>query len=178
MNATLHRCSPDDRELTKQWLVRQYDFEPNEVEQWLDDYNFDWPLSVKAIDDNHEVVGLLNMSHYGIDEECEQITAQHPHLVSRLNAMRYVAVFSFIVRDDYRGTRLNYEMMMDIWEPLQAYDFLFIPVMHHLKTHTYWQRWGAVEFYRDDFIVLYMLPFSQRAKLEARKLHPQGGQHQ
>ena len=80
--------------------------------------------------------------------------------MDRLNRQRYTAVFSFIVREDYRGTRLNYDMLMEIMPELKAgYDFLFIPVMHSLKTHAYWKRWGAREFYRDTDCVYYMLPF-------------------
>lgn len=29
--------------------------------------------------------------------------------------------------------------------------------LHHLKTHQYWQRWGAKEFYRDEDCVDYKL---------------------
>ena len=32
-----------------------------------------------------------------------------------------------------------------------------IPVLHRLKTHQYWQRWGATEFYRDAECVCYKL---------------------
>ena len=41
------------------------------------------------------------------------------------------------------------------------YDFIFIPVLHRLKTHTYWQRWGATEFYRDSDCVYYQLKMAQ-----------------
>ena len=37
------------------------------------------------------------------------------------------------------------------------FDFIFIPVLHRLKTHQYWQRWGAKEFYRDEDCVCYKL---------------------
>ena len=47
---------------------------------------------------------------------------------------------------------------------LQQFDFVFIPVMHRLKTHLYWQRWGAREFFRDNFSIYYMLPLSPQAK--------------
>lgn len=59
---------------------------------------------------------------------------------------------------EYRGTRLNYDMLMSIMPELRSrYDFIFIPVMHRLKTHAYWQRWGATEFYRDSECVYYLL---------------------
>lgn len=32
-----------------------------------------------------------------------------------------------------------------------------IIVLHRLKTHQYWQRWGATEFYRDAECVCYKL---------------------
>ena len=66
--------------------------------------------------------------------------------------------FSFIVAEEYRGTRLNYDMLMSIMPELKTqYDFIFIPVLHRLKTHQYWQRWGAKEFYRDEDCVDYKL---------------------
>ena len=153
-----------DASLTVQWMVRQYGFDPAEVEDWVTHLHFNWPMSVKAVDTMGNPIGLLNMSDYRVEEETQLIVTEHPHLLSQLNELKYIAVFSFIVAEPYRGTRLNYDMLMALWPDLQAYDFVFIPVMHHLKTHRYWQRWGAVEFYRDPMSVYYMLPLSPAAK--------------
>ena len=151
--------SPADAPLTVEWMMRQYGFDRAEVEDWVRDLHFNWPLSVKAMDEDGEVIGLLNMSDYRIEEEARQFRSDAPELLERLNAMRYTAVFSFIVREDYRGTRLNYDMLTSIMPELRAnYDFVFIPVLHRLKTHRYWLRWGAREFYRDDACVYYLLP--------------------
>lgn len=151
--------SPADAPLTVEWMTREYGFDRAEVEGWVKDLHFNWPLSVKALDEGGAVIGLLNMSDYQIEEESAQIRRDAPELLDRLNARRYTAVFSFIVREDYRGTRLNYEMLMNILPELsERYDFVFIPVLHRLKTHAYWQRWGAREFYRDTECVYYLLP--------------------
>ena len=73
-----------------------------------------------------------------------------------------------LVSPDYRGTRLNYDMLMSILPELKAgYDFVFIPVLHRLKTHQYWQRWGATEFYRDADCVYYQLPLHPAAATSA-----------
>ena len=86
------------------------------------------------------------------------IATDAPDLLTTLNARRYTAVFSFIVAEQYRGSRLNYNMLMSVLPELKArYDFLFIPVLHCLKTHQYWQRWDATEFYRDAECVCYKL---------------------
>ena len=153
--------SPSDAPLTVEWITRQYGFDRYEVEGWVRDLHFNWPLSVKAIDANGEVIGMLNMSDYRIEEETERIRRDAPELLMRLNALRYTAVFSFIVREDYRSTRLNYDMLTSIMPELrERYDFVFIPVMHCLETHRYWQRWGAREFYRDEDCVYYLLPMT------------------
>ena len=158
MPYTLHRMTPADAPLTIDWMVREYGFDRAEVETWVRDLHFNWPLSVKAVDDDGKIIGLLNMSDYRIEEETEQILTDAPELLASLNAKRYTAVFSFIVAENYRGTRLNYDMLMSIMPELKScYDFLFIPVMHRLKTHAYWQRWGATEFYRDSTSVYYKL---------------------
>ena len=158
MSYTLHRMTPADAPLTVDWMVREYGFDRAEVETWVRDLHFNWPQSVKAVGDDGKVIGLLNMSDYRIEEETEQILIDAPQLLASLNAQRYTAVFSFIVAPEYRGTRLNYDMLMSIMPELKShYDFLFIPVMHRLKTHTYWQRWGATEFYRDSTSVYYKL---------------------
>ena len=154
----IERMIPDDAPLTIDWMVRQYGFDRAEVEDWVQHLHFNWPLSVKALDENGDVIGLLNMSDYRIEEETPQILKDEPELVKNLNAQRYIAVFSFIVAENYRGTRLNYDMLMSIMPELKAnYDFIFIPVMHRLMTHQYWQRWGAKEFYRDADCVYYKL---------------------
>ena len=158
MSYILQRMTEDDAPLTVRWMVRQYGFDRAEVESWVQALRFNWPLSVKALDENGDVVGLLNMSDYRIEEETPQILKDKPELINSLNAQRYIAVFSFIVAEKYRGTRLNYDMLMDVMPELKAsYDFIFIPVLHSLKTHQYWQRWGAREFYRDEDCVDYKL---------------------
>ena len=162
---SLHRMTAADAPLTVDWMVRQYGFDRREVEHWVEHLHFNWPLSVKAVErgkrkeeSGERVVGLLNMSDYRVEEETEQIAREKPDLLASLNAQRYTAVFSFIVAPEYRGTRLNYDMIMSIMPELKAnYDFVFIPVLHRLKTHRYWQRWGAREFYRDAECVYYRL---------------------
>ena len=148
-----------DAPLTVDWMVRQYGFDRQEVEDWVQHLHFNWPLSVKALDGQGRVVGLLNMSDYRIEEETPLIAEEKPDLLASLNALRYTAVFSFIVAPECRGSRLNYDMLMSVLPELRSrYDFVFIPVMHRLSTHRYWQRWGAVEFYRDADCVYYRLP--------------------
>ena len=153
-----------DGSLTIDWMVRQYGFDRNEVEAWVRDLHFNWPMSVKSTDAHGNVIGLLNMSDYRIEEETPQILTDAPDLLADLNVKRYIAVFSFIVAEPYRGTRLNYDMLMSIMPELrERYDFIFIPVMHRLKTHRYWQRWGAREFYRDEQSVYYFLPLNDNS---------------
>lgn len=159
MPYTLHRMTAEDAPLTVDWMVRQYGFDRREVEGWVRELHFNWPLSVNAVDGQGGVIGLLNMSDYRIEEETPRIAIEKPDLLAELNAQRYTAVFSFIVAPEYRGTRLNYDMLTSIMPELKAnYDFVFVPVLHRLKTHRYWQRWGAVEFYRDADCVYYRLP--------------------
>ena len=156
----IERMTEADASITVDWMVRQYGFERAEVEDWVQNLHFNWPLSVKALNENGDVIGLLNMSDYRIEEETPQILKDQPELIKNLNSQRYIAVFSFIVAEKYRGTRLNYDMLMSIMPELKSnYDFVFIPVLHRLKTHQYWQRWGAKEFYRDADCVYYKLDF-------------------
>ena len=170
MNYTLQRMAATDATETVEWMTRQYGFDAAEVRDWVAHLHFNWPMSVKAVDETGATVGLLNMSDYRIEEETAFMTRENPGLLARLNALHYIAVFSFIVAEPFRGTRLNYDMVMSLWDDLQAYDFVFIPVMHHLKTHSYWKRWGAVEFFRDEMSVYYMLPLSPAAVEVARTL--------
>ena len=164
MSHILLRMSPTDRDVTIDWITREYHFDRNTVTSWVDHLHFNWALSVKAINEKGDIIGLLNMSDYRIEEESESIISEKPELLAKLNRMRYTAVFSFIVSEPYRHTPLNHEMMMSIEGDLQKYDFLFVPVMHHLKTHLYWKRRGAVEFFRDKMSVYYIIPISETAK--------------
>ena len=44
-----------DAPLTVGWMVRQYGFDRAEVENWVRNLHFNWPLSVKALDENGNV---------------------------------------------------------------------------------------------------------------------------
>lgn len=166
MNITLRRMTPADSRETIEWITRQYGLDRNEVAWWVENLHFNWPLSVKATDGNGTTIGLLNMSDYRIEEETEAIISEQPELLQKLNALRYTAVFSFIVAEPYRHTPLNQQMIMEIWEELKAnYDFVFVPVMHRLKTHQYWKRRGAIEFFRDQQSVYYIIPLSSKTPL-------------
>ena len=160
----LLRCTWEDSEETVDWITRQYGFDRREVASWVRNLHFNWLMSVKAVDMEGRTVGLLNMSDYHVEEETEQILHDKPELVKAMGRLKSIAVFSFIVAEEYRHTRLNYQMLMEIWPELQSYDFVFVPVMHRLKTHRYWQRWGAREFYRDTQSVYYLIPLSAAAK--------------
>ena len=160
----LLRCTREDSEETVDWITRQYGFDRCEVASWVRNLHFNWPMSVKAVDMEGLTVGLLNMSDYRVEEETEQILHDKPELVKAMGRLKSIAVFSFIVAEEYRHTRLNYQMLMEIWPELQSYDFIFVPVMHRLQTHRYWQRWGAHEFYRDTQSVYYLIPLSAAAK--------------
>ncbi|MBP5677859.1 MAG: DUF2156 domain-containing protein [Bacteroidales bacterium] len=160
----LVRCTPADSEETIDWITRQYGFERDEVASWVSTLHFNWPMSVKAVDMEGRTVGLLNMSDYRVEEETERIMQERPDLVEALGKLKSIAVFSFIVAEEYRHTRLNYQMLMNLWPDLQSYDFIFVPVMHRLQTHRYWQRWGAREFFRDEQSVYYLIPLSSSAK--------------
>ena len=56
MSYALHRMTIADAPLTVEWMVRQYGFDRAEVETWVRDLHFNWPLSVKATDDNGDVI--------------------------------------------------------------------------------------------------------------------------
>ena len=88
MSYVLQRMTEQDAPLTVDWMVRQYGFDHAEVESWVQDLRFNWPLSVKALDGDGHVVGLLNMSDYRIEDETPQILTDEPQLIKSLNAQR------------------------------------------------------------------------------------------
>ncbi len=165
----LERCTPSNSEETCEWMCRQYGFEKSTVDSWMKELHINWPLSVRAVS-HGQTIGYLTMSDYRIEEETEAILRDRPALLADLNRFRYTAVFSFIVAPDRKGSRLNYDMLMNIMAELRHYDFVFIPVMHHLKTHQYWQRWGARLFYEDSNCKYYLLPFNPQV-LETLRQH-------
>ena len=106
----LQRMTEDDAPLTVNWMVRQYGFDRAEVESWVQDLHFNWPLSVKALDENGHVIGLLNMSDYRIEEETPQILKDKPELIKSLNTTEMrIPSKGEIVRTDtaYQGEIVN-----------------------------------------------------------------------
>lgn len=146
-----------DKKETCEWMCRQYGFDWDTTWDWLTNLHINWPLTVKALDQDERTIGLLTMSDYRIEEETPQMAQDKPALLERLNQFSYAAVFSFIVAPDRKGTRLNYDMLQCIMPQLKQYDFIFVPVLHHLKTHEYWKRWGATLFYEDADSKYYLI---------------------
>lgn len=166
----LERCSAaHDKEETCTWMCRQYGFEQTLTMQWLNQLHINWPLSVRAVDEESRTIGFLTMSDYRIEEETEEMQQAQPQLLAALNAFRYTAVFSFIVAPERKGSKLNYDMLMNIMAEIQQYDFIFVPVMHHLKTHAYWKRWGALCFFQDAESKYYLIPFNPQVTATLRQ---------
>lgn len=162
---TLLRCNEvRDKEEMCQWMSKQFDAPYEEIMGYLNDLQINWGLSVKALDSRGNTIGFLTMSDYNIEDETEQILTDAPDLLNELNQFDYVSGFSFIVAPEYRGSRLNYDMLNSIQSELDKKDFIFIPVQHHLRTHNYWRRFGAICFYQDDESKYYIIPKNERVK--------------
>lgn len=147
-----------------EWISRQFEDPFDEVMGYLNELSINWEMSVKALDENDNTVGFLTMSDYRIQEETEKIQKENPKLLEKLNSMNYISGFSFIIAEEHRGTELNRMILNYIYHDLKGYDFVFVPVRHELRTHNYWKRFGAVEFYEDDESKFYAIPLNEKTK--------------
>ena len=161
----LIRCEEArDKSEMCQWISDQFKDPFDEVMGFLEELSINWGMSVKAVDENGKTIGFLTLSDYRIEDETEKIKEDNPRLLKALNELNYISFFSFIVTPQYRGTKLNYDMIMSLEEDLKKYDFVFVPVQHHLNTHDYWKRWGGILFYEDDESKFYAIPKNDKVK--------------
>ena len=159
----LIRCDEArDKNEMCQWISNQFNDPFDEVMGFLEELSINWGMSVKALDENGETIGFLTLSDYRIEEETEQIARERPELLEALNKLNYISFFSFIVAPQYRGTKLNYDMIMSLEDDLKKFDFLFVPVQQRLKTHDYWKRWGGIQFYEDEESKFYIIPKNEK----------------
>lgn len=162
----LIRCNEArDKMEMAHFMSDQFQLPFDEILGYLETLHMNWGLSVKALDDEGKTIGFLTISDYSIEEETESIKDDNPCLLQALNKLNYISVFSFVVDPKYRGTQLNYDMLMSIMGELKNYDFIFVPVMHSLKTHDYWKRWGAIQFYEDHESKFYAIPNNEKVKI-------------
>ena len=162
----LIRCNEArDKNEMCQWISDQFNDPFDEVMGFLEELSINWGMSVKALDEEGKTIGFLTLSDYRIEEETEKIKEDNPCLLKALNKLNYISFFSFIVAPEYRGTKLNYDMIMSLEEDLKKYDFVFVPVQHQLKTHDYWKRWGGIQFYEDDESKFYAIPKNDKVKI-------------
>ena len=159
----LIRCDETrDKNETCKWISKQFNDPFDKVMGFVEELSINWPMSVKALDEDGKTIGLLTLSNYSIEEESEQIAIDNPQLLNELNKLKYISFFSFIVAPQYRGSKLNYDMLVSLSSELKKYDFIFVPVQHHLKTHDYWKRWGGIQFYEDDESKFYIIPLNEK----------------
>ena len=107
MNITLHRMTPADSGETIEWITRQYCFNRDEVASWVEKLHFNWPLSVKAVDENGKTVGLLNMSDYRIEEETSVIADEQPDLLQRVFGQGKMSIVYRIERSPHHSDFLH-----------------------------------------------------------------------
>ena len=159
----LIRCNEArDKNEMCQWISDQFNDPFDEVMDFLEALSINWGMSVKALDEEGKTIGFLTLSDYRIEEETEQIATEKLELLEALNKLNYISFFSFIVAPQYRGTKLNYDMIMSLEEDLKKYDFVFVPVQHQLNTHDYWKRWGGIFFYEDNESKFYIIPKNEK----------------
>jgi len=162
----LIRCNEArDKNEMCQWISDQFNDPFDEVMGYLEELSINWGMSVKALDENDKTIGFLTLSDYKIEEETEKIQEDNSCLLKALNMLNYISFFSFIVAPEYRGTKLNYDMIMSLEEDLKKYDFVFVPVQHQLESHDYWKRWGGIQFYEDDESKFYAIPKNDKVKI-------------
>lgn len=53
----------EDAPLTVEWMVREYGFDCAEVEDWVQNLHFNWPMSVKATDGKGKMIGCTASKH-------------------------------------------------------------------------------------------------------------------
>ena len=159
----LSHCSEtNDKNEMCEWISKQFNDPFDVVMEYLNTCSINWDLSVKASDKDGKTIGYLTISDYHIEDETETIKEANPSLLEKLNSLNYISGFSFIVAKEWRGTMVHKQMLQFVLDDVKKYDFIFIPVRHELKTHNYWKRFGAIEFYEDEESKFYAIPFNDK----------------
>lgn len=117
-----------------------------------------------AIENNGGVAGAC----IATDEEFpfQELSKKDMKLAKQLYQMKYKCVSVLAVKPQYRGSKLNYELVTNVLDKFkqEGSDWAYIQVLHHLKTHDYWKRYGSVEVLDYNGVKHYALPISEKAK--------------
>ena len=94
------------------------------------------------------------------------LNKKKPQLSKQLQEMKYKCISVLAVKPQYRGGKLNFKLVTNVLNKLKhnGCEWVYIQVLHYLKTHDYWKRYGAIEFLDTEGVKHYMLPISNNAK--------------
>lgn len=124
-----------------------------------------------------DVVGACVVTKETIEEACEEpsetLIKKMPGFYGVISNMRYLCISVLAVDREYRGGQLNYELVGRCVDKLRSIgcEWVYVQVMHKLKTHDYWKRWGAVEFFENEESKHYALPITSKAKIIINNLN-------
>lgn len=136
--------------------------------EWFYKYVLETGLNAKcsalAVSTNGSVEGSCIVTEEEFPYEI--LNKKNPLLSKQLQEMEYKCISLLVVKPQYRGGKLNFELVTKVLNELKynGCEWAYIQVLHHLKTHDYWKRYGAIEFLDYGGVKNYMLPISGNAK--------------
>ena len=164
-------CTIKTLETKKELIDICYLFEENfqgYTAEWFYGYVTETGLNPKcsyiAVSENGDVEGACVVTE---EEFPVEILNRIDFRLSRqLFHMKHKCISLLVVKPQYRGGNLNYQLVKKVVDCLknEGCEWIYIQVLNNLKTHDYWKRYGSVEFLEYEGVKNYMLPISDNAK--------------
>ena len=136
---------------------------------WLQETSVNYGASVKCLDEDGEMVGVLLFTDSTLDYEVPDLKEKNPKLYAYLDNMKYIEGFAFVIDPQYRGTGADRKMLGIALANIKDYDYVMVPVFHSLRTHNYWMRFGAINVFENEELKLYVIPLSEQLKKNLSK---------
>lgn len=106
----------------------------------------DWNNSIKAVDDNGEMLGFILLSTASINNQTfGHLQQENPQLFDILSKANYTTIYMIGCNRQYSRTNvINAKMLLNQIKPyLMQFDYILLSIFNELTTHRLWQAMGA-----------------------------------
>jgi GNAT superfamily N-acetyltransferase len=113
-----------------------------------------------------EIIGLCIVTNEKIHESYPEFKYKKPIKYLRLKRRQNKCISVLAIKPEYRNLGISTTLINTTIDNLrnEGCTWCYVQVLHHLKTHTLWKKYGCKEIFDDGKTKSYVLPLTPKVK--------------